>query len=419
MSIKLYELKKVITSPVVIGLIAIFIAFNVFVIFSSTHFSSELRILNKIVDKFGYKINDKMMLGFKLYYNDQLKKLNSITSEKTSKTYESASILFSNDYNGANIYKKEELKFFNEVRVIENYYYIAKDIDISYKDIDIVEVGEAGISEYKLNGIAANTVRNQYAKLSIRLDKLKESGEYRNLFFIGQIYKMHSLLFKTLFRDFIFEIMILVVLITGYLINYEFENKTQFVVYSTKRGRKLVLDKFYVCILTSILVTTIIISISLGVYFSVVSYTGLWSVPISSGLNWEYGLPYISWWNISFAKYLFYCVGLVYACEVLFTCITFVIANFIRSSYIAYFTYAIILGVALIIPGVMARNSNAIIAAHFTPFILILNSNLWFMEKGPFATFEYYEVITIAVWSVILFTMSGICTRRFKKQNLC
>ncbi|MBZ9621792.1 hypothetical protein G9F71_002785 [Clostridium sp. FP2] len=80
MRIKLYELKKVIKSPVVIGLIAIFIAFNIFIIFSNTHLTSELKILNKIVDKFGYKISDKMMDDFGVYYNEQLKKLNSITS---------------------------------------------------------------------------------------------------------------------------------------------------------------------------------------------------------------------------------------------------------------------------------------------------------------------------------------------------
>ncbi|MBZ9633295.1 hypothetical protein [Clostridium sp. FP1] len=416
MRIKLYELKKVIKSPVVIGLIAIFIAFNIFIIFSNTHLISELKILNKIVDKFGYKISDKMMDDFGVYYNEQLKKLNSITSGKTSKTYESAAMLL-NDYKQVDIYKKEDLEFFNEVRVIENYYYTAKDIDKNYKNIDIVQIGESGITMCGLSGKAAATVRTQYSKLSKRFDKLKENGEYENLFFIGKAYKMHTLLFKTLFRAFIYEIMILVVLITGYLTNYEFENKTQSVVYATKRGRKLDIDKFYVSIFSSILVATIIIVISLVVYFSVVSYSGLWGVPISSGFNWEYG-PYISWWNMSFAKYLFYCIGLVYLCEILFTCITFIISSFIKNSYIVFFAFAIIFGIALVIPGVMPVNSNAVFLAYVTPFALISNPFLWFMEKGPFATFKYYEVITIAVWLVILLTICGICIRRFKKQNL-
>ncbi|MBK5241854.1 hypothetical protein [Clostridium sp.] len=416
MSVKSYELKKVITSPVIIGLIATFIAFNIFIIFSSTYFNSELKILNKIVDKFGYEINDDMIANFGLYYKGKLKELNKITLEKESKTYESATVL-TNNYNQYEVYNKEELEFFNEVKVIGNYYDIAKDIDIRYKGINVLDIGEAAISQYKLSGRAADTVRTQYKKLSKRFDKLKENGEYKNLFFIGRSYKMHSLLFKSLFRNFIYEIMILVVLITGYLINYEFENKTQLVVYSTKRGRNLAQDKFYVSIFASILVTTIIISITLVVYFSVVSYSELWTVPISSGFNSDYGSPYISWWNMSFIIYLIYCIVLVYLCELLFTFIAYIISSFIKNSYIVFFTFAIIFGIALVIPGLMPGNSMVIFAANFTPFVLISNPSLWFMEKG-ILTFKYYEVITISIWTIILLTICGLCTRRFKKQNL-
>jgi len=418
MSIKLYEIKKVITSPVMIGLIAIFIAFNIFIIFDGTQSRSELKILNKIVDKFGYKINDKMMVGFKLYYNDQLKKLNETTFEKTSKTYKSATELFSHDYNSGNIYKKEDIEFFNYVRVIENYYYVAKDIDINCKAVNIAAIGEGGISMFNLRGSVANTVRKQYAKLSIRFDKMKENGEYKNLFFIGKAYGMHAFLFSTLFKYLIYEIMILVVLITGYLMSYEFENKTHFVVYTTKRGRKLNKDKFYVAIFTSISVTTIIIGISLGIYFSVVSYSGLWHVPISSSFNWDNKLSYICWFDMSFIKYLFCFIGLVYACEILFVCITFIISNFIKSSYMNFFIFAIIFGIVIIVPSFVPVNSNAIFPVHFTPFALILHSPVWFMEKGVFTTFKYYEVDTIAVWVVILLTLCGICIRKFKKQNL-
>ena len=64
-----------------------------------------------------------------------------------------------------------------------------------------MEVGESGIATYKLSGSAAETVRMQYKKLSLRFDKLKISGEHKNLFFIGKAYKMHTLLFKSLFRN--------------------------------------------------------------------------------------------------------------------------------------------------------------------------------------------------------------------------
>jgi hypothetical protein len=417
MSIKLHELKKVITSPVVIGLTVVFIAFNIFSIFNSTYFNDELKVLNKIVDKFGYEINDEMMKSFEKYYDEKLREMNEITSEKSSRTYKTAAE-FLTDYNSTRIYNKEELNFFSEVRVTENYYLAAKYIDESYKDINIADIGEAGIAMYGLSGKAADTVRKQYEKLSDRFDRLKQNGEHRNLFFIGKAFRMHTLLFKTLFRNCIFEIMILVVLTTGHLLNYEFENKTQLVAYSTKRGRRLDLDKFFAAIFVSILAVTIIIGISLTVYFGVYDYSGLWGVPISSGFNREYSLPYISWWNMSFAKYLLSSIGLVYLCEILFAAITYIITRFIRNTYMVFFTFAVIFGLALVIPGFMPFDNNAIFVPQFTPFVLSTNSLLWFMEKGALAAFKYYELITVAAWSIFLIAACSICTIRFKKQSI-
>lgn len=417
MSIKAYEFKKVITSPVIIALTVIFMIFNIFIIFSNIYYNRELKILNKIVDKFGYEINDEMMADFQIYYNEQLKSVNEITYGKTSRTYNSAGELLT-DYSNSHFYNKEEVKFLSEVGVIENYYNIAKNIDESYKTINIAELGESGIATYKLSGQAAETVKNQYEKLADRFEELKENGEHKNLFFIGKVYKMHKLLFNDLFRCFIFETVILVVLITAYLLNYEFENKTHLLAYSTKRGRKLNRDKFCVSVFVTVLVTTIIISTSLAIYFCVFDYSGIFNIPISSGFNWEYALPYISWWNMSFVQYLLCCIGIVYFCEIIFTAITYIICCFIRNSYMVFFTFAAIFGLALMIPGFMPTYSNAIFLSQFTPFVLCTNSINWFMEKGALATFKFYEITTIIVWSLILIIMCGICTKRFKKQNI-
>lgn len=50
--------KKNITSPVVIGIMILFLGFNIFLVLDNTHAKNELVVLNKVVDKFGYEIND-------------------------------------------------------------------------------------------------------------------------------------------------------------------------------------------------------------------------------------------------------------------------------------------------------------------------------------------------------------------------
>lgn len=418
MGIRKNEFKKAVTSPVIIGLLLIFLIFNSVIIFQNSYFKDDLQVLNKIVSKFGHKIDDEMVDNFKEYYDSELKKLNEITYEKTSKNYGSVAEIFGENLYIEDIYNREEVEFIKELGIVEAYYYTIGEIDEIYSNIDPMEIAEVQIEKYGLSGNAANTVRNQYKDFSKRFEELVENKEHKNLFFMGKAYKMHSLLFRTLFKTFIFEMLILVVLITAYLVNYEFDNNTETLTYTTKRGRNLIIDKFFMSMATNILVATIILVTGLGLYFISFNYSGVCNVPISSYFNMEHNLPYMSWWNMSFIQYLFSSIGLIYACILIFTGITFIIARAIKNSYIVFFIFAIVFGLAILIPSMIPTNSNAIFIGGFTPFYLIINPFIWFMEGGAFFTFKYYELLTVGIWSVSLLVLSVLSIKIFKKQDI-
>ena len=149
--------------------------------------------------------------------------------------------------------------------------------------------------------------------------------------------------------------------------NYEFDNNTQAITYSTKKGRSLVKDKLYVSICANILVATVILFTSLGLYFIIFDYSRLWNIPISSYFNTDKNFIYMSWWNMSFVQYLFSGIGLIYVITLLFTGIVFIIARAIRNNYIVFFIFTIIFGLALI-TSIAPTNSNAIFIKSFTPF---------------------------------------------------
>ncbi|QAT61891.1 hypothetical protein EQM13_09940 [Acidilutibacter cellobiosedens] len=419
MNIRINEFKKVITSPIIIGLLILFIIFNSTIIFKSSYIKEDLEVLNKIVNKFGYKIDDKMISGFKSYYDKGLKRLNILVNERESKNYNSVSEFYDDhNYGIEDIYDKEEIEFIRELGIVEAYYYKIGEIDDVYSNIDIMEKAENEISKYGLKGEAANTVRNEYRDFNKRFHQLVNNKEHKNLFYIGQIYRMHSLLFKSLFKSIIFEIIILTVLITSYLINYEFENNTEAITYTTRRGRNFILDKISAAIVSSILATGIILITGLGLYFMTFDYSRLWNVPISSCFNADYDFVYMSWWNMSFVQYLFAGIGVIFACMLLFIGITFIIARAIKNNYIVFVIFAIIFGLFLIVPGMAPRNSNAIFIGGFTPFFLIMNPFIWFMESGAFTTFKYYELATVGIWSVLLLILGTLSINRFKKQDI-
>ena len=419
MDIKINEFKKVITSPVIIGLLVLFIIFNSIKIFENSYFKDELKVLNKIVDRVGYKIDDEMINRFKEYYDEQLEELNKITKEKNSKEYSSISEFYADHrYGIEETYDKEEVEFIKDFRIMEAYYYKIQEIDEFYSSIDIMERAENEILKYGLSGKAADIVRKQYKAFNERFHQLVNNNEHKNLFFIGKAYQMHSLLFRNILKTIIFEIIILVVLITAYLVNYEFDNSTENIVYSTKKGRNLVLDKLQITMASSIIVATIILITGLGLYFIVFDYSGLWNVPISSYYNRDYNFPYLSWWNMSFVQYLFFSVGLVYLIALLFNGIAFIIARSIKNTYFAFFVFAIIFGLFLIVPGMAPRDSITIFIGGFTPFFLIINPHMWFMESGAFTTFKYYELATVAIWSLALLALGALSINRFKRQDI-
>lgn len=421
MGIKVHEFKKVTTSTVIIGMILLFIAFNLFLVLDHHYIRNELTVLNKLVDQLGYEINDEVLENFQDFYGDGLKKMNEITYDKTSKTYRDVGTFLEeiqNSYDLYRVYTDEDLDHIHQIRIVEIYLDLIKEMDHQYASFDMLEYAEGQISLYGLKGSAAETARSNYQKLGERLNQLLDNGEHKNMFFIGQIYGMHSLLFKDIFRVVIFEIMILVVLITAYIMNYEFENKTPLVVYSTRRGRNLLWDKLTVSIGSGIIATTLILGITLIVYFSVFNYKGLWNVPISNYFNWENVFPFISWWELSFIQYLISSIILTYICGILFTIVTFILSIFMKNSYISFFAFGILFGLILLIPDIMPRSNNLIFLSGFTPFHLVLNPQIWFTGTGTFTIFKYYEIIIVGAWGLLLFIAGKLSAKRFIKEDI-
>ena len=424
MNLKLEEAKKVIFSPIVIALTVIFILFNILVIYENSYIKEDLKIINNIVDEFGYEIYDEMLNNMKSKYEKQLIKLNQITMNKFKKTYDSVSDFLDSDEYNSNYYReevftKEELKFFNEVNLLEVYIGLSTDLVTSYESIDIMAVAKNEIKMYGLTGGAKDLVYKNYEKLSERFDDLVKNKEHKNLFFLGDVYRTHTLLFRDIFSKCIYEIIILVVLITSYLINYEFDNKTSLLVYSTKRGRNNTKDKFIVCIIAAIILSLIIIGVTLLAYFITFDYSKLYNVQISSAFNWEYKFPYISWFNISFIMQTVLCTVVVTIASVIFSAITFIISKLVKNSYIVFFIFFIIFGCFMILPTIIGSNSSLFIYSHYSIFNLILNPHIWFIGFNPITMSKYYEVITIITSTLIVALGSIFVFKRFKKQDLC
>lgn len=422
MNIKKYEFKKIISSPIFIVLTLIFLAYNIMMIMNKSHIRNDLKVLNEIVDEVGYVINDDMMVEFKNYYESQLKKANNILSEKGYNSYDTISEFLAGNYiydNESPKFNSDEATFLDKVSSIEAYYFLSSDLEQSYKSIDINKIADYELKKSSYNNNVNKIIKKNYDEFAIRFQELKANEEHKNLFFHGRTYKMHSFLFKNIFTAIIYEIMILIVLATSFILNYEFESKTALVVYSTKRGRHLVKDKLIVALGFTILATTIIITMTLLIYFIVFDYSGLWGVSVNSFFGQEYSMPYMSWWSMSILNYLVLIILVVYLLEIIFCGITFILSVFIKNTYIVFGAFAVILGIGILLPEVIPQNLDIIIYSVYTPFTLILNPSWWFMLRGGLLQpSKYYEIITLIIWNVIILVIGVLCVKIVKRENI-
>ncbi|MDE3838832.1 hypothetical protein C0966_05485 [Bacillus methanolicus] len=421
--IKRLELKKIITSPIVITLLILFTAFNIFIIYQHAPMREDMSRINRIIDDNGTLMDEKGRKNLKNSYEKELASWNRLAEKKTGKTYESASEFFEpeNYYPAieSGVFTEAELERIVDLMVKESYLLTAEDIVKQYENMDLLEAAEAQIKMYGLSGEAAETVREQYKSLEPRLEEIKKNKEHLHLFFLGKMFETHSFLFKTLFRYIIFQAMLLVVLFTAFLVNYEYDQHTYLLTYSTKRGRKLMWDKLAASLFASVMVTAFLLFGTFVVYFLVFDYSRLWKVPISTGFLIEpNNAPFISWWNFTFIEYFLLGCLLLLICQILFTLITFVLSMWIRNSYVVFIIFGVLLGAGILLPGKMPLDSNTIFYAHFTPFVLMLGSKKWWMESGAFTTFQYYELITLGIWLPLFMLTTFLCIKRFYHQNL-
>jgi hypothetical protein len=419
MRIVFNECKKALTSPIILVLLVLFTAYNIFLIHNVSDNKEQLHVVNELAEKYGVKITDESLSKLEGDLKKDLSAFNEITEKETSKTYANPTEFFDQlRYEQEVLFTKKDLNFLHKIYLKKIYFESAKTIVESYKKIDIKHLGESSIRSFELSGTAAETFRKQFEKFADRFDELQGNGEHTQWFFAGKQYFMHSLLFKFVFKHIIFESIILIVLATALITNYEIENKAHLVAFTAKRGRCLMIDKLLASLLVTLAITMFLLVTTLGTYFTSFDYTHLLNSSISSFFNWEYQFPYISWWDMSFLTFTILCIVLMTVCMLLFSALTFSISILFKNSYFTVLIFWIQFFILFMLQGFVPSSSNLIFYAGFNLSSLIFNPHVWFMGNKGLIMYKHYELITVLIWTFIIVMLCVFSIKRFKKQEI-
>lgn len=423
MSIKTFEFKKLVSSPIIWTLLFLFIAYNVFIIFQHSSMREDMKQLQLIIEKYGTLMDEETRTDMKQDYEIELEGLNKLLVSKGEAPFGQANDFYTAErfypIVESSLFTTMELESIKQLAELESYLISAEEIDQEYLEMNMEKVGEGQIAKFGLSGMAAEKVKEDYKVLSKRVMDLVDNKEHLHLFFSGKAYGTHSLLFQGLFLPIAFQLTILTVLITAFIMNYEFDQRTALSMYTTKRGRKLVWDKLIVASGMAFLTAIILMTVTLLCYFWVFDYDGLWNVPISSGfLTENNNVPFISWWNLTFGQFLAVACSVLLILQLLFCLLVFCLSVWIKNTYIVFTVFAIIFGAGLILPDMMPRDGMMIFYTHYSPFVLLLGLKKVFMARDPFTMTPYFEVITLALWLSCLCILAWFCMRQFKGQNI-
>ncbi len=278
-----------------------------------------------------------------------------------------------------------------------------------YNDFDIRSILDSKISiseNFDTEGRYYEWIARNYDRLQERVEQIAAAGEDKYAFYPGINYKVHGVLFSTILRMLLLQILILTGLAVLYLMDYERIHTTEYLTYSSKTGRKIQFIKWLSGMAMSFIYAVIMISISLLLFLLSVPMGGLWETPVSSFMVMQqrglYLYPYITFVRLSFGKYLILSLLVVLLLVILVGMLSGAMQLFFRNSYLAMLSIGVIFLGLIALPYLFSTGFLHTAMA-LNPAALWYLCGGWFIEYDPAVSFAWSEFITIGVWLIVMF----------------
>lgn len=401
------ELKKAVVSPIILVLLFLMIGFNIFQIWDNSYAKQELKVVNEIIETYGESFNDTVFQQME-HDIDQLVK--NLGGSNTESFFEHMTL---QKYEAASVEKQQQI---DHAQLLYTYLQTAKALEIRYKTIDIQKLKRDFIKDEHMPPWLERIMNDEFNAWDTRFSEIIDTNEYKHWSFLNT-YRMHHNLFVTEMKTLTLQSVLLIALVTAFITNYEFSNKTQLVIYSTKKGRKLTLYKGMASLIGSLLIIVLLFGSTLTAYFIVYDYSAIWHVPISSVFNWDGILPYITWWEIPLWLYFIFAISILSIVLLIVCALTFIIGIFLKNTYFTW-CVCILLLVSMFVVPLFFTNSTAQWLMHFNITLLLLNPDKYFDGGTSFMMMQYHELYTLILWGSISILGSVLAIRYFNRKDV-
>lgn len=383
MNILHFEIEKLLKASPLWVFLLICMLFNVFLIVVDSGRGSYAAFIDNISKETGIELGDN--------FNERLKQLSP-----------------NNEKNAAYL-----LQLMRETSGV-------KDVFDNY---DASLIGESYIKALGIDGSLAKMIRHKYSVLQESIDKKAASNESLTLYFGSDTYRYHNLLFGGVMKWLLTEGILFASLAALLSVGFENINKTGQMVYSSKKGRQILVQKLSASVLTGLGAYLILTLLTLAVYFSFNSYGGILDSSVSSAFNYIRDLvagvrPFSTWHSFTILTYLLAVIGASMGIILLFVLMAFAIGVLIKNSYIGFIAFLIANAAVVTLPFYLPSTNMIPFLLTLTPEWLWLKQSLWFTDGGMEALVPNFETVGIIISLALLSVFCIYAVKHFKRRDL-
>lgn len=422
MNIFCRQLRRILSAPFFLFLLAAFLLWNGFLISQKMPMQREINLINDIAGQTGIHINTDFQRKFQKIADASEADLRTFYQAKTKQApADDQKMLYDLTETGLPLTGSEQDHVRDIAAVLNLRNAVQQHAEI-YHDFDMNKRGTYFLKKASADASLTSFLKPNYAKLQQRVEQIRQDGEMDTLFFPGTTYEMHSFLYNTLLKNILIESAILGVLVMLYSVSFEFMHGTQALTYTTRRGRILTFDQFGASLLTGLLVPLFLLGITLPVYFSKFHYSNLWNSMVSCGMNAEqHGMeivPYVTWEPMTMRQYLWTSIAILFGIQVIFCLLAFVTAVLCRNSYIGFLGYALVSMALLALPDMIPIRSLPAYLTFCNPITAWYSCGTWLTQACSTAVYPQYIPIMLYFWGFLAVVLMFFALRHFRRRDL-
>ncbi|MGX7024987.1 hypothetical protein [Vagococcus hydrophili] len=317
----------------------------------------------------------------------------------------------------------EKLPFSKNQQRLVNELSEAEDV---FSHLFYQELEEQVIDHYQVTGKMSQNLGNKYQQLEPVIKKLSQEKDALDIAAAGDTMNYFTYIRNVLFRMILLEGIIFAVLIGLYSSTSEKLTKTEALVFTSKRGRKIQFSKFLSglgLVLLFYLLTTFIVMFS---FQMTESLADLWQSSVSTQFHVNIympdilELPFITWIPLTLWGYIMasavlglFIIIFIYSSQFLvglyFNHIFkgFVFTIFLIALHKLVRLYAFRLGWWTIFTGV-----------NFLPIAIVENQSYWFTEMGIFSIIPLQETVVVVSSCLILGLLILPVSRLYSRKEV-